>query len=173
MSTFFLRLALAAAAALLPLSAQADGTAPFTQPRPGLHTGGQPDAQQLADFAASGGRTVIDLRGADEARGYDEAARAKALGLRYIPLPIANAAALTPANAAALKRALADSEGPQLLHCTTGNRVGALLALMAADEEGMPADEALALGRRAGLKGLEAQVRKQLGLADAQPQPVD
>ncbi|GAA0717663.1 beta-lactamase hydrolase domain-containing protein [Dokdonella soli] len=164
-------LMLLATLAVLP-SAQADEHAPFAQPRAGLYTGGQPDAQQLEALATEGLRTVIDLRKPDETRGYDEVALAARLGLHYVAPPIADAAALTPANAAALKRALAAGEGPVLLHCASGNRVGALLALMAADQEGMPPQAALDLGKRAGLKSLEPVVRKQLGLeAAAMPAP--
>jgi len=161
--------ALLAALFALPLAHAAEPA--FAEPRTGLHTGGQPDERQLESFAAQGVRTVIDLRGADEARGYDEKAVAARLRLRYVGLPIAGAGALTAANAAALKQALAASDGPVLLHCASGNRVGALLALMASTREGMDAESALALGRRAGLKSLEPVVREKLGLPPAEPVP--
>lgn len=135
----------------------------FAEPRAGLHTGGQPDAAQLRAFARAGGRVVIDLRAADEARGYDEAALARTLGLHYVSLPIAGAADLTPARASALHEALAAAHGPVLLHCASGNRVGALLALEAAQHEGLSAADALELGRRAGLKSLAPVVRERLG----------
>jgi hypothetical protein len=47
------------------------------------------------------------------------------------------------------------------VHCGSGNRVGALAALLAA-EEGADIDEALDVGRAAGLTRLEAVVREQL-----------
>jgi uncharacterized protein (TIGR01244 family) len=147
-----------------PLPA-AEGTS-FTEPRPGLHTGGQPDAARLRAFAADGGKVVIDLRGAGEQRGYDEAALARALGLRYVPLPIAGGDDLTDANAAALAHALAEADGPVLLHCASGNRVGALLALAAAQHEALAPQAALELGRRAGLKSLEPVVRERLGIVE-------
>ena len=141
----------------------ADATT-FAEPRPGLHTGGQPDAAQLRAFAAEGGKVVIDLRAADEARGYDETALTHELGLRYVRLPIAGAADLDEANATALERALKDAQGPVLLHCASGNRVGALLALAAAKHDGLAPEAALELGRKAGLKSLEPVVRERLGL---------
>ena len=155
------------AALVAPVAARAGEPAPFAQPRANLFTGGQPTARQLATFAADGVRTVIDLRAADEPRGYDEAAVAGTLELRYVALPIADTAALTAANAAALQRALAASEGAVLLHCASGNRVGALLALMAAEQEGISAETALDLGQRAGLKSLQPLVRERLGLGPA------
>lgn len=163
MTHFLSHLALLLAAAFVLNPAQgADST--FAQPRADLFTGGQPTALQLKQLAADGIRTVIDLRTADEPRGFDEARVSQELGLRYVSLPIADGSALTPANAAALKRALAASNGPVLLHCASSNRVGGLLALMAADQEGLPAQEALDLGKRSGLKSLEPIVRERLGL---------
>ncbi|HEY6940685.1 MAG TPA: sulfur transferase domain-containing protein [Dokdonella sp.] len=134
----------------------------YAQPRATLQVGGQPTADQLRAFAAGGG-VVIDLRGPDEARGYDEAALARQLGLRYVNVPVEGAADLTPANAQALHAALAAAGGPVLLHCASGNRAGALLALEAARYEGLDADAALALGRSAGMKSLEPAVRDRLG----------
>lgn len=134
----------------------------FTQPQPGLHTGGQPLQDDLARLKSEGVRTVIDLRGAQEDRGYDEAAEARRLGLAYIALPIAGKDDVTPANAKALGELLKAQDGDVLLHCASGNRVGALLALDAA-ARGIPREDALELGRKAGLKSLEPVVVEQLG----------
>jgi len=131
------------------------------QLRPGLYVGGQPDAAQLRELAARGVTTVIDLRGTEEARGYDEMAAVRELGLHYVALPIDGAAAITAANARALQHALDASEGPVLLHCASGNRVGALLAL-AAHQAGASEEASLAQGRAAGLRSLEPVVRQQL-----------
>ena len=136
----------------------------FAQPRPGLHTGGQPTPEQLDALAAQGVRTVIDLRPDSEDHGYDEARAAGQRKLRYVQLPIAGPQDLTPANAATLKRLLDDSDGDVLLHCASGNRAGALLALMAAQEERLPPAQALALGKEAGMKSLAPIVAKRLGL---------
>jgi len=138
----------------------------FTQPRPGLHTGGQPSQDDLARLKSEGVRTVIDLRGAQEDRGYDEAAEAQRLGLAYIALPIAGKDDITPANAKALGELLRAQDGDVLLHCASGNRVGALLALDAA-VRGIPREEALELGRAAGLKSLEPVAAEQLPKQDA------
>ena len=56
----------------------------FVQPRPGLHTGGQPSRDDLARLQAEGVRTVIDLRAPQEDRGYDQAAEVRRLGMDYI-----------------------------------------------------------------------------------------
>ena len=142
----------------------------FTQPRAGLHTGGQPSLEQLDALPAQGVRTVIDLRADGEDRGYDEVAELQRRKLRYLRLPIAGAQDLTPANASALKRLLVDSGDGVLLHCASGNRVGGLLALMAAQEEQLPPAQALELGKQAGLKSLAPAVAEKLGLP-ATPNP--
>ncbi|MGN6520020.1 MAG: beta-lactamase hydrolase domain-containing protein [Dokdonella sp.] len=139
----------------------------YAQPHAKLQVGGQPSAEQLRAFAAGGG-VVIDLRGPDEARSFDEAALAAELGLRYVNLPVSGAADLTPARAESLHAALAAASGPVLLHCASGNRAGALLALEAARYEGLDAEAAIALGRSVGLKSLEPAVRERLG-AQARP----
>jgi uncharacterized protein (TIGR01244 family) len=150
---------------LLPLLAQAAEHAPHLL-RPGLYAGGQPDEAQLRALAAQGVTTVIDLRGADEARGYTEADVVRQLGLRYVALPVTGAQDITPAKAAALQQALDTAQGPVLLHCASGNRVGALLAL-SAHTRGASDDDALSEGRAAGLGSLEPVVRAQL--QDAHP----
>ena len=134
----------------------------FAQPQPGLHTGGQPLQEDLARLQTEGVRTVIDLRGTQEERGYDEAVEARRLGMTYIALPISGKDDVTPANAKALGELLRAQDGDVLLHCASGNRVGALLA-MDAVARGVPREEALELGRKAGLKSLEPVVVEQLG----------
>jgi uncharacterized protein (TIGR01244 family) len=144
-----------------PRSTAADAPNAFRQPADGLYTSGQPTEAQLHQAAAAGITTVIDLRQPSEDRGFDETGSATALGLHYIRIPVAGAAGLTPANVQALQAALAGANGPVLLHCASGNRVGALLALMKA-QQGVPADEALQFGRAAGMTSLEAQTRALL-----------
>ena len=134
----------------------------FAQPRPALHAGGQPTKEDLAALRASGVTTVIDLRAAGEDRGFDEPAEVERLGMRYIALPIGGKDDLTPANARALHQLLQRERAGVLLHCASGNRVGALLALGAVQEEGQSVESALALGRAAGLKSLEPAVRNAL-----------
>lgn len=155
----FVLLLSALLACAISLAAQATD---FAQPKPGLHTGGQPSKEDLARLKSEGVRTVIDLRGPQEDRGYDEATEARALGLTYITLPIAGKDDVSPANAKALDDLLKAQDGDVLLHCASGNRVGALLALGAVQIEGVSKEEALALGRAAGLKSLEPVVVERL-----------
>lgn len=138
------------------------GDATLRQPRPDLITAGQPSAQQLREAAANGVTTVIDLRRADEDRGYDEAALAEQLGLRYVRLPIAGAGDITDANARTLDRLLKQDSGKTLLHCASSNRAGALLSLIEARVNGAAMDDALKFGRDAGMTSLEPAARAAL-----------
>ena len=133
------------------------------QPRPGLYTSAQPGVTDWSRLHALGVNTVINLRPAAEMAGRDERAEVRDAGLGYVSLPIAGADAITAENARALADAIASSQGKVLVHCSSGNRAGALLAL-AAQAQGMRPENALALGKTAGLTGLEPVVRERLGL---------
>lgn len=134
------------------------------QPLPGVLTGGQPTGEQLAAIAAAGYKTVISLRVPAEAPP-PLADRARELGLRYVELPVAGAQDLTAEKVAELGKLLADRDAyPLAIHCASGNRVGAMLALEQAQVEGKDAREALAVGLAAGLTHLEAKVRELLSL---------
>lgn len=128
---------------------------------PELITGSQPSQADLEKLKAAGITTVINLRGASEDAGYDEAAAAKALGLNYVSIPIAGAGDITASNAAKLDAALRAADGKTLLHCGSSNRVGALLALRAA-AAGQSEEEAISFGKSAGMTSLEAAARAQI-----------
>jgi uncharacterized protein (TIGR01244 family) len=131
-------------------------------PLEGVTTSGQPTTEQLVSAAAAGFRTVIDLRGVNEDRGIEnERATVERLGMTYVALPVEGSAGVSYANAAALDRFLADAEQRVLIHCSSGNRAGALLALRS-KLEGADNQTALALGVASGLTGLTATVEQKL-----------
>jgi uncharacterized protein (TIGR01244 family) len=131
------------------------------QPVDGLTSAGQPNLQQFELIAEAGYEAVIDLRGANEDRGLDEAAVLEELGLDYVVLPVSSPDAVSMENAGHLDEILSGYDGPVLIHCGSGNRVGALLALRAS-LHGASDAEALAVGKSAGLTGLEPVVRARL-----------
>ncbi|HSN52170.1 MAG TPA: sulfur transferase domain-containing protein [Woeseiaceae bacterium] len=133
----------------------------------GITSAGQPDAAAFEVFADAGYATVIDLRGEGEDRGFDEAALLEELGLHYVTLPIENGDAISFENARKLDALLQEYPGPVLVHCGSGNRVGALLALRAS-LDGADDESALALGREGGLTGLESVVQERLAGDDGQ-----
>lgn len=133
-------------------------------PGSGLCTGGRPRPEHLAAAAQQGVKVVVNLCPPEEAADYDEAAEAARLGMHYINIPVAGPADLTLENAQRLAAALARAGAGQrvLLHCASGNRAGALLALKARYVDGKSQAEALAIGRAAGLRALEGFVAQLL-----------
>lgn len=155
---------------LSSVGALADADAPTTasflndyrHPAPGTYAGGQPSAGDIRALAAAGPGHIINLRPAAEPGGFDEAAVAAAAGLGYHNLPIAGGGDINFANAAKLDALLAETDGEtRLLHCASGNRVGALMALRAS-MAGLDDEAAIIEGRRWGLTGLESVVRQRL-----------
>jgi uncharacterized protein (TIGR01244 family) len=132
------------------------------EPRPGLYTAGQPTAGDWSAIAARGVATVVNLRTAAEMQGRDEAAEVRAAGMHYIAIPVAGTDGITDANARLLRDALAAADGPVLVHCASGNRAGGLLALTEARYRGAAPEQAIALGRKAGMASTEARVRALL-----------
>ncbi len=133
------------------------------QPLPGLYTAGQPAPTDWAAIRALGIRTVINLRPPAEEAGRDEGAEVRAAGMRYLDIPVAHAAGINPDNARLLHAALAPAHGGGVLvHCATGNRAGALLALEQADFDGVTPQAALELGRKAGVTALEPTLKQAL-----------
>ncbi|MFP7722247.1 TSUP family transporter [Lysobacter sp. A3-1-A15] len=137
-------------------------------PGPTLVAGGQPAPQAWDALRAQGITTVVNLRPEAEMDGRDERGEVDAAGLDYHQIPVDGASGVTTANADALWSVLEDAEGAVLVHCASGNRVGALLALGAARNGGRTPEDALAWGQSAGLTGLGPKVRQMLGLPQAQ-----
>lgn len=128
-----------------------------------LSTGGQLSLPELKRAAELGVQHIINLRPASEDAGFDEDAVVAELGMGYCRIPIAGPADLNLANVEALDRQLAKAAGkPSIVHCASGNRVGALMALRAKWLHGADIEDALAIGRAHGLTAMEAQVRALL-----------
>ena len=132
-------------------------------PAPGLLTAGQPTQEQIDRLADMGYRRFISLRvPSEDGAGWEEA-HLSSNEASFDRIPVSGRAGLTRENVAALDRLLDESEGePTVVYCASSNRVGALLALRAYWHEGADAEEALALGRSAGLASLEPAVAELL-----------
>jgi uncharacterized protein (TIGR01244 family) len=119
-----------------------------------VRTGGQPTDEQLEQAKKDGVKTVINLRGTAEAAEYAaEEAKVKALGMTYVHIPIDGKTGdgLNEANARKLGELLAAENKPVMLHCATGQRVGALLGLRAYYVDGATPEAALATAKANGL----------------------
>jgi uncharacterized protein (TIGR01244 family) len=128
------------------------GTQNAACPLPGVATGGQPDSARFAGLAAAGFRTVIDLRMPDEPRGYDEPAAARAAGLEYRSLPV-SPATLSDSTFDAFRALMKDRRRtPALVHCHSGNRVGALLVPWLVLDRHWSEERAVATAEAGGLR---------------------
>jgi protein tyrosine phosphatase (PTP) superfamily phosphohydrolase (DUF442 family) len=74
-----------------------------------------------------------------------------------VPFPIEGGGAVNFENAVALDKLLQSYDEPVLIHCGSGNRVGALLAL-GLIKKGVDQQAALEYGKDAGLTRLEGRV---------------
>lgn len=129
-----------------------------TRPIADVVSGGQPTPAQLRAAGDAGYKTVLTTRSPVEILGYDERADVEGAGMAYVEFPIASAADFTRENVAEFARLVEAAEKPLLIHCGSGNRIGALFALEAGWLKGASADDALARGRECGLQGLAGHV---------------
>ncbi len=127
------------------------------------HVSGHPSAEAVAKLPSAGISVVIDLRPDAETPGVDKKSIVQSAGLTYRALPIASPADLTRENVATFDRMLKESaDKGVLMHCASGNRVGAMLALRARWIEGKSAEEAMAIGRASGLTSMAPAVAEKL-----------
>ena len=134
----------------------------FKQPRPQLITGGQPEADAWKAIAEAGVKIVVNLRPDAELAGRNEANEVADANLTYVNLPIDGPASLNKQQASELWQVMKNAEGAVLVHCGTGNRCGALLALTDAWIRQHDVEDAIAFGKQAGMTGLEPVVRDLL-----------
>jgi uncharacterized protein (TIGR01244 family) len=131
----------------------------FRRTRPLLFTGGQPEANAWKTIAEAGITTVVNLRAKNEVPERNLAKEVHEANLIYINMPVEGPDSLSLENATELLRILNHAEGAVLLHCGTGNRCGAMLALTEAWLQHRDIEEAVSFGKQAGLQGLEPVVR--------------
>jgi uncharacterized protein (TIGR01244 family) len=116
---------------------------------------GQPTEKAIRDLKAGGVTTIVNLRMPEEmARvGFDEAALAKELGIRYVYIPMRG----TPENPYGPKEldtfaaAMASADGKVLLHCTIAWRASHLWAAYLIRERNMPVTTVLTQARKINL----------------------
>ena len=127
-------------------------------PSPDLITCGMPGPEDLRQARQAGIKTIINLCQPQEPSPEEPRLPAE-LGMGYHNIPVGGAADLTETKARQLAAIVNDCNNhPVLIHCMSGNRVGALLAMKTFYADGKSAQESLQAGRAAGLKGLEPEV---------------
>ena len=132
----------------------------YTRLRPQIATAGVLKDGAVPRLKTLGFATVVDLRGPDEGTAVEKKAVGDA-GIRYVNIPVRGAP--TDAQVTAFARVVEDAQNtPLLVHCASGNRVGAMWALYRA-QKGAPAAVALEEGRAIGLHpDRAAELRKRL-----------
>ena len=143
-----------------PLIDLPNGRVPFDS----TLTGGQPTFEQLKKAGETGFKAVINLRTAGERPDPEqESTWVERFGMKYFHIPVAGAKGLTVQNAQLFAEVLSKTENyPLIVHCKSGNRVGAIFALKAFHIDGKSKEEALLIGESAGLKSLTKAVEKVL-----------
>src|SRR4051812_30607909 len=120
-----------------------------------MFIGGQPTEKALRELRAKGVTTIVNLRMPEEmARiGFDEAALAKELGMKYVHIPMRGSAEnpYGPKQLDAFAAAMASADGKVLLHCTVAWRASHLWAAYLIRERNVPAATAVAHARKINL----------------------
>jgi uncharacterized protein (TIGR01244 family) len=148
---------------IVAISAEQIAKDPGVLPQSGFVSSGQPSEAVLKNFADAGYGTIIDLRMPDEDRGMDEQAVVESLGMTYVTMLIGGADDISFENAAVLDDIMSGLDQPALVHCASGNRVGAMIALRS-KANGASNEEALAAGKAAGATRMEEVIRMKLGM---------
>jgi uncharacterized protein (TIGR01244 family) len=127
----------------------------------GIFLASQPAAEDFRQAQKGGVKTVVNLRPESEIKDFDEPKLIAELGLAYVNIPFAAPDELSDAVFARARETLDKAERPILLHCHSGNRVGAIWLAWRALDGGLDYEAALAEARTVGLKApaLEAKAR--------------
>ena len=120
-----------------------------------MFVGGQPTEKALRDLRAKGVTTIVNLRMPQEMGqvGFDEAALARELGIRYVHIPM-NGTPENPFGPEALDTfaaAMASADGKVLLHCTIAWRASHLWGAYLIRDRNVPVATALSQARQINL----------------------
>jgi protein tyrosine phosphatase (PTP) superfamily phosphohydrolase (DUF442 family) len=125
------------------------------QPLPHVATAGQPEGEHFERLAEAGYRMVIDLRTTGEERGLNEPGVVRRAGMEYVSIPVGHGD-IDDGTFDRFRELMADrSLRPLLVHCSSANRVRALLVPYLVLDEGRSAQEAIELASRVGLRSEE------------------
>jgi len=136
----------------------------FQVPLDSVLTGGQPTFDQIIQAAETGFKAVVNLRTDKELPDpAQELTWVEGAGMKYFHIPISVPEGLTPQKTKVFADVLSKQENyPLIIHCKSGERVGAMFTLKAFHIDEMEIEEALLIGGRAGLIKLAPTVKKIL-----------
>ncbi|TXD98635.1 serine/threonine protein phosphatase [Psychrobacter frigidicola] len=136
---------------------------PYHRPDDNNIVSGALDEGKVAALALAGVEVVINLQ-PDSELDFDEATAVKQAGMQYEQLPIAGADDLKQINMLAFDSLLRQYHGKKIaMHCKSGSRVGAAMALRAGWLRGRKMETAMERGHRYGLTEMfEQEVHNRL-----------
>ena len=123
------------------------------EPIPGIVTGGQPSAAQLAALKRAGCEVVLNIRQPMEPQPYRTPDAVVAAGLEYVNIPVSHGP-LSDETFDKVRRTVRALAGKKkvLFHCGSGNRVGVTLLPFFILDQGMDEEEAVAQAMRIGMR---------------------
>jgi uncharacterized protein (TIGR01244 family) len=148
----------AIAKGLVPYPAQVNNIMRYQRVAPNIATSGALDSNAIQELVKHDFRTIIDLRTEQEGTNNEKLA-VKKTDMEYFNIPVTREG-IDESQLAAFKAILAQATSPILLHCSTGNRAGAMWVVYRLSE-GMPADRAFKEGRDAGMNEAMTEIIKQ------------
>ena len=135
-----------------------------------VSAGGQPSEEDIAALKASGVHKIINLRRAgEENQPLDPGAEGEAVkraGMEYLHIPV-DPKNLDPSSAAAVAKAIEESDGHVYVHCAAGGRAVTHALLADSKVQGGSADKVFKKAEDIGApvtdEGFKAYVRKVAG----------
>lgn len=127
---------------------------------------GKIDSHEQVDFLRDLGiKLAIDLKEPGE-NEFAEYQNLKMAGINYVNMPVGNVKDLDFDSAKAFGDLLDSTEGPILVYCMSGNRVGAMIALHLAMVCGHSKQKAIEVGERVGMvkENTKSIISETLGL---------
>ena len=125
-----------------------------------LYFSAQPDERTFLAAKTNGVDVVINLRESDET-DWNEAGAASDAGIKYYSVPISRSGySFDPKSMSKISAIVQDHHKQNiLLHCSSGNRASAWLAVHLTEDHGLPIDASLAVAKRAGLTNSDVEAR--------------
>jgi protein tyrosine phosphatase (PTP) superfamily phosphohydrolase (DUF442 family) len=122
------------------------------QPLEDVVTAGQPEAEHFERLAETGYKTVVDMRAPEEDRGLDEPEIVRRSGMEYVSIPVGHETVEDETFERVRELMRNPERRPVLVHCSSANRVGALLIPYLVLDEGKTSEEAVEMATEVGLK---------------------
>ena len=133
------------------VAAQEDSITNFLRVNKEFCTGGQPSLEQLEKLKADGVKAIINLRQPTEYAAAEEQAKAKALGLRYINIPVSPSDPKDEQVIEFLKVTDDKENQPAFIHCRSAARVAAFWMIRRVLRDGWKIEDAMKEAEKIGL----------------------